>query len=677
MNHVRLVSIAALFVTALFATACDDNTSSSNGTGDASADARDSRDAPESDVDQVCTPGVSECTADDTRRVCSEDGSEWLPETCQDGFRCDEDTGECMEGVCNPGEFLGCAEDGQQTFCNVSGTAEVEAPCPGGAPCEDGKCGNPECEVDARRCKNRKEIEICNEAGAYAPAELCPQGTECFDGECEELCELNKKVSSYIGCEYWSADLDNYDDALSQPHAIVVTNPNQELDANITITAGNSDAELTAGPDGTPFDLTLAPGDAEIYSIPIGYDHSGTRILKDKALKITSNIPIIAYQFNPLNNVDVYSNDGTLLIPTNTVGTEYYALSWYHRGGRARIRGFLTVVNSSGRTNRVRITPKAEVVNGPDIPTIAPNEERIFDLEPGESINLETSGAELGDAIDFGCLANREGPPENSTPCPDLTGTHIRSDHPVTVFGGHQCANVVKDIDRCDHIESILIPTSSWGTEYVGGKFSPRAEGITVEPDLWRIIASEDDTQVLTDPPIPNIHGRTLDAGEWRQFEATGDYENFQLVASKPVMLAQYMVGSNWTGIPLECDEGIDARNPTGIGDPAMNLSVPVGQFRKDYIILTPQAYEEDYVNVIVPAGGNVRLDGEMIPTDAWTPVGERQNYEVAQIRVDDGFHRLDSDVEFGVTSYGYDCHVSYAYPGGLNLETLVDRLDR
>jgi hypothetical protein len=31
-----------------------------------------------------------------------------------------------------------------------------------------------------------------------------------------------------------------------------------------------------------------------------------------RAYKITSDLPIVAYQFNPLDNVDVFSNDGSL-----------------------------------------------------------------------------------------------------------------------------------------------------------------------------------------------------------------------------------------------------------------------------------------------------------------------------------------------------------------------------
>lgn len=635
--------------------------------GDSSEDAN----TTPNNVTTACEPGVSRCRDVATRYICLPDGSAEIEEACEGSSSCDEASGECKSRVCAPGLFDKCTDDGLQRYCNPSGTGYIEAACPGNAPCEDGRCGMAECNVGAVRCAGLDGLEVCNGAGAWVQGETCPLGSECFNGVCEELCELNKKISSYIGCEYWSVDLDNYDDALSQPHAIVVTNPNPELTAEVTITPGYSDNQLTTAHDGSPFELSIPPGEARIYSIPTGYDHSGSRRLQDRALRVLSSIPIIAHQFNPLNNVDVYSNDGTLLIPTNAVGNEYWGLSWPHRGGNIRIRGFLTIVNSSGAANEVTIRPSAQVVAGPDIPRWAAGEERVFTLAPGESLNLSTDGAEFTEAQESGCLQAIEGPPTNTSPCPDLTGTYIKGEFPLTVFGGHQCGNVVLGIDRCDHIESILFPTSSWGTNYVGTKFSPRADGAIPEPDVWRVIAAEDGTQIQTDPPIENVHGRTLAAGEWRQFEAR---EAFRLGASKPVMLVQYMVGSNWLGIPRICDEGIDAANPTGIGDPAMALSVPMSQYRTDYFITVPKAYAQDYINIAAPVGVRVEIDGEPIPDELWKPVGTRGELETATVEVDDGFHKLTSDTPFGVTGYGYDCHVSYAYPGGLNLETEVDR---
>ncbi len=660
-----------LLVLALFALGCPDTPNNGTTAPDAGRGDLGAR-SDGGDLGTFCKPGARQCRDLVTAEVCNADGSAFDEEECTGDLRCNDLDGTCSPEICSPGSFDGCTDDGRQRYCNPSGTAWIEDVCPGNATCEDDRCGEPECEADAVRCVDTSQLEVCNGAGAWVGGSYCPRGTECFNGVCEELCELNKKISSYIGCEYWSADLDNFEDALSKPHAIVVSNVNPEITAKITLYEGDSDQELRIDGEGNPFDAEIPPGEARVFLIPTGYDHSGTRHLQNKAIRVVANIPVIASQFNPLNNLDVYSNDGTLLLPTNSVGNEYWGMSWPFRGGRISIRGFLTIVNSSGSPNRVRVTPSAEVVAGPNIPAMPAGVERVFELNPGDSLNLETSGAELEDAREFGCLQDTEGPPPQVSPCPDLTGTHIVADFDVTVFGGHQCGNVVQGIDRCDHIESILLPASSWGTTYVGTKYSPRATSATIEPEVWRVIAAEDGTQIQTDPPIDGVHGRTINAGEWRQFEAR---EAFLLGASKPVMVSQYMVGSNWLGIPRICDQGIDANNPTGIGDPAMTVGVPTDQFRTDYVVLTPDDYELDYLNIIARAGQTVLLDGEAIPDDAWVPVGSSGAWEVAVIEVEDGQHTLIGNAPFGVVSYGYDCHVSYAYPGGLNVEEISERL--
>jgi len=315
-------------------------------------------------------------------------------------------------------------------------------------------------------------------------------------------------------------------------------------------------------------------------------------------------------------------------------------MSWEQRPDPP-IRGFMTLINTSGESNTITVTASTSTAPGPDIPRMEPGESRIFEIGPGQVLNFATANA--GD---------------------DFTGTHVIADAPISAFGGHECANVVVGIDRCDHIESQLIPVSTWGTEYVGTKFNPRGG----EPDIWRILASEDDTVLRTDPPIEGVDGAILDRGEFVEFDIR---RHFFLETTAPVSMGHYMVGSNWLGIPRICDTGVDAGNPTGIGDPALTLAVPFNQFREDYIIMIPIDYDEDYVNIVAPVGATVLIDDVPVPADAFQPVGDDDNgYVVAVVLVEDGTHWIRSDTPVGLEVYGYGCHVSYAYPGGLNLET-------
>ena len=107
----------------------------------------------------------------------------------------------------------------------------------------------------------------------------------------------------------------------------------------------------------------------------------------------------------------------------------------------------------------------------------------------------------------------------------------------------------------------------------------------------------------------------------------------------------------------------------TGIGDPAFTVGVALNQFIDNYVVLTPPGYSDDYLNVIRKAGTMVLIDGQAISQEG-EPIGGT-GLELIRLSVPDGVHHLESEQPFGVTAYGYDCDVSYAYPGGMRLKVL------
>ena len=133
-------------------------------------------------------------------------------------------------------------------------------------------------------------------------------------------------------------DLDNafvpggrsgYYDAQGAQYAIAVANPPEApRDAIVEIwyKEGGEVGKVPFDVDGNPLPVEpLKPGDLRVYRLP-QRNVNGT-VLAALAYRVTSSVPIIAYQFNPLENEEVFSNDASLLLPATLLGRDYIVMT--------------------------------------------------------------------------------------------------------------------------------------------------------------------------------------------------------------------------------------------------------------------------------------------------------------------------------------------------------------
>ena len=599
-----------------------------------------------STVDQ-CVVGASKCHDPHTAKVCNALGDSWELQPCMQGTSCS--AGACKLLTCTPGELLGtCATDTSMEVCDGTGTGVEYYFCDISKPvCHQGECKDLKCLPGAKQCKGVTAIESCKSDGTgFEVSELCGEGGICKNAKCLTACDVNVKQNTYIGCEYWVLDLDNIEGGQYQPIAAVVSNPSKDTAVAVQITNMAEGADLDLG------DNLVGPLQQKVFMIPKGYDLDGS-VISANSFRLKTNGPVTVHQFNPLNANHVFSNDASLLLPSNSAGKEFYVMSWQQRQadsetGNIPVRGFLSVVAVDKGDTEVSVFPTAPVEPVEGHAPLTPFAENKFTLAYGQVLNLETGGGQSG---------------------PDLTGTRIVTNRRVAVFGGHECANVPLVIQGsqfvgakfCDHIEQQLFPLDTWGTQYVADAFLPRSP---VQTDYWRVMAGANQVVVQTDPPQPNASGVTLNKGEFVEFESS---ESFFIVATGPISVGHYLKSSNYGGFEADpaCNQG---EGDTGIGDPAFAIAVGTVQFRDDYIVLTPDNYAQHYLNFMYQSGTIITLDGELLELPE-VPLG-LTNWNVHTVEVAPGVHHVVADGgQVGVTAYGYDCDVSYAYPGGLNLE--------
>src|SRR5262249_37874351 len=145
-----------------------------------------------------------------------------------------------------------------------------------------------------------------------------------------------------------------------------------------------------ASADIPPFSLRVFRlGPREVDGSPDGEFNTGTNTaLTRHAFRVRSDFPVVAYQFNPLDNVNVFSNDASLLKPaeavrplSNQMADAYLALGWpqtiaatddpdtnFDPNNPINLRAFLTLVGTSKGTT-VRVKSTTRVIGGGPVPT--------------------------------------------------------------------------------------------------------------------------------------------------------------------------------------------------------------------------------------------------------------------------------------------------------------------
>ena len=596
---------------------------------------------PDTDaVPPLCDAGEVRCAGPKAVEKCSNAGDAWYETTCPVEHGCLD--GECVPQVCVPGSSSGeCVTPISFEGCNDSGTAIELVECEAPDYCEGGTCIDALCTPKSQICKNFIQLQKCADDGkSWLAGDVCSPGI-CEDGECISPCDASIKDGSYLGCEYWAVDLDNTGDAQHQIVGVVVSVPSGNAGTPVTITNTATGAVLGPGALGVQ-DLNVASGQTKVFQLPLGFDIDGS-VLTTRTFRIQTTSPVAVHQFNPLNGEDVFTNDASLLLPSNVTGEEYFVMSWPHRAdGSKPLRGFATVIATQEGITKVTIRPTAPIVAGTGIAGLQPGKQYLFVLEQGQALNFETEDIQ---GI-------------------DLTGTHVSADRKISVIGGHECANVPLGISACDHLEQQLFPVETWSDEYFADAFQARSP---TQVDVWRVMAGDNNLTVTTTPPVPGYEQFILQRGQWLQFASS---DSFLVKADGPIMVGHYLTGSSYPGAELVCvDTGIG--KDTAIGDPAFTLPVPVKRYLKEYSVLTPEGYAENYFNVIMPLGASIKVDG--IPSGG-TPEPTQASvqgieYGILRIEVDPGVHQVTGTEKFGLTAYGYDCDVSYAYPGGLKLQ--------
>jgi hypothetical protein len=453
-------------------------------------------------------------------------------------------------------------------------------------------------------------------------------------GEIPETCEQAELSKSTVGCLFYAIDMDSHDLLETGQYAVAIANVQKDKMANITIERKQNNVWNTIVAANAIGQLNL-----KTYNLPDQHTND-SQLAAGFAYRVKSDVPAIAYQFNPVDGQNSFLSDAAMLYPVTAWDHINHAVSFTSTVDNTNTNQFSygsAVAYVDG--TKITVTPKVATRAGAGVPAGQPGVPFEVTLNEGDVLSVAVQ--QIGTS---------------------MSGTTFESvkETPFAMFTGIECALIPTNVCCCDHVEEQISGVRLWGKNFVGARV-PVRNNASPETSLWQLYGSEDDTTVtlVADAQVTGLPANPikLNKGQVVEFYAggpTAEPGDFEITADKPIAVMNYMTGAENMPAPF---------NSTG--DP-LSVQIPaVEQYLPRYVVLVPGTWTNDVGVFTRKAGAMITIDGVVIPDIAFNPVGN-SGFEVARVPLTDGVHVLEGDgTPFSVIVVGYDQHDSYGYLGG------------
>jgi hypothetical protein len=414
---------------------------------------------------------------------------------------------------------------------------------------------------------------------------------------------------------------------LHEPMVYIASASSQTANGTLEIADGSFAPVAFSVAPGAVTAVKIPPTGRVLGVDPVNHPHAAPDGLSQKSFRISSDNDISVYF---LNYVD-YSTDAAVLLPSDAVGS-LYVIPSYHGYGSIEWDGMYLIVAQEDDTV---VTISAS--DGTNAPNGTPGSLPQLYISNANSFDESTQMTLQAGDVYLGRPATDKDP----------SGTVVRSDKPVAVFGGSGCSDVPAPFGACDQLLDAVPSVDTWGTEYIASA----AEGRNLS-DTFRVFAWADGTEVRIDGELI----ATLDGGTWLEYRRAST-DAMHIETSLPAMAVRYLNGSEYDG---------------AAGDPSMTVMQPLSQNRLSYVLTTPVDMvaelggDTEYANrigIVAPDSATVNLDGSPVTT-GWAAVGD-SGYRSTVIDVEPAVYTLSADEPFQTIVYGVRYLESYAYIGG------------